>query len=152
MSAKRLERYEWNAERVRALRQHMGLTQRQFATELDTEQQRISEWERGLHHPSRITAKLLSLVAERSGFVYADSSPGAAPSGETLEEFRQRPVADLGLSPRAVEALSEADLVQVGQLLDLLDQGSDALLAVPYFGRRSLDELKARLAERGLRY
>jgi transcriptional regulator with XRE-family HTH domain len=152
MRPKRSARYEWTAERVRALREHLGLTQQQFADELGTEQQRISEWETGMHHPSRITATLLSLVAERSGFVYPDAGAKTFPSGETLEQFRRRPVADLGLNPRAVAALKGAGLTEVGQVLDLLAQGSSRLLAVSDFGRRSLDELRARLAERGLRY
>ena len=152
MSAKRTERYEWTAERVSALRQHLGLTQRQFAEELGTEQQRISEWETGMHHPSRITATLLALVAERSGFTYPDARPRRAINGETLEAFRQRPVAELGLRPRAMGALKQAGLTEVGQVLDLLAEGSGGLLAVPDFGRRSLQELKNKLAERGLRY
>jgi transcriptional regulator with XRE-family HTH domain len=152
MSAKRTERYEWTAERVSALRQHLGLTQRQFAEELGTEQQRISEWETGTHHPSRITATLLALVAERSGFTYPDTRPKRAIRGETLEAFRQRPVAELGLRPRAATALKKAGLTEVGQVLDLLAEGSGGLLAVPDFGRRSLQELKNKLAERGLRY
>jgi transcriptional regulator with XRE-family HTH domain len=152
MSAKHPGRYEWNAGRVRALRQHMGLTQQKFAEELGTEQQRVSEWETGMHHPSRITTTLLSLVAERSGFVYAEPAEETVTRGETLEDFRQRPVADLELNPRAVAALSRAGLTEVGQVLDLLAQGGGALLAVPGFGRRSLEELEARLAERGLKY
>ena len=152
MSSKRTERYEWTADRVCALRQHLGLTQRQFADELGTEQQRISEWETGQHQPSRITATLLSMVAERSGFVYADASPKTISNGETLEAFRARPVSDLGLSPRAVIALRRAGLTEIGQVLALLAEGNSALLAVPDFGRRSLEQLKSKLAEHGLRY
>jgi hypothetical protein len=37
-------------------------------------------------------------------------------------------------------------------VLALLAQGNNALLAVPDFGRRSLEQLKAKLDERGLRY
>jgi transcriptional regulator with XRE-family HTH domain len=152
MSGKRTGRYEWDAARVYALRQHLGLTQRQLAEELGTEQQRVSEWETGLHQPSRITATLLSLVAERSGFTYPDPGIAAPINGETLEAFRRRSVSDLGLSPRAVAALRRAGLTEVGQVLAMLDQGSSALLAVPDFGRRSLEQLRARLAEQGLRY
>jgi transcriptional regulator with XRE-family HTH domain len=152
MSAKRPARHEWTAERIYALRQHLGLTQRQFAEELDTEQQRVSEWETGVHHPSRITATLLSLIAERNRFVYPDTRARSPHSGETLEQFRQRPIADLGLSRRAVAALSQAGLTEVGQVLDLLAQGSVKLLAIPDFGRRSLEELRAKLFARGLRY
>jgi transcriptional regulator with XRE-family HTH domain len=146
------ERYDWTATRVQALRQHLGLTQRQLAEELGTEQQRISEWETGVHRPSRITTTLLSLLAERGGFTYPDSGPQTAIDGETLEEFRRRPVADLGLPERTVAALERAGLTEVGHVLDRLALGSQALLAAPDFGRRSLEALKARLAERGLRY
>lgn len=152
MSAKRTPRQEWTAARVLALRQHLGLTQRQFAAELGTEQQRISEWETGMHQPSRITATLLSLVAERSRFLYPDPGPRTGIDGETLRAFRQRPVTDLGLSPRAVAALKQARLTEIGQVLVLMDQGNSALLAIPDFGRRSLEQLKSKLAERGLRY
>ncbi len=152
MSAKRLERYQWTAVQVRALREYMGLTQRQFADEINTEQQRISEWETGQHLPSRLTATLLSMVAERSGFVYAGPSQTPDTQGMTLEEFRHRPVAELGLSPRAITALKQVDLTEIGQVLDLLAQGDGELLAVPDFGRRSLSELKSRLAEHGLQY
>lgn len=152
MGIKRPERFEWTAERVRALRQHMGLSQRQFAEELNTEQQRISEWETGLHRPSRITVTLLSMVAERSGFVYAGPTQTSAMTGATLKEFRHRPVSGLGLSSRATTALRQADLIEIGQVLDLLAQGGSELLAVSNFGRRSLNELKARLVEHGLKY
>jgi transcriptional regulator with XRE-family HTH domain len=128
------------------------MTQSQFAEELGTEQQRVSEWETGVHQPSRITAKLLSLIAERSGFVYPDESAPPGTIGETMEEFRQRPVSDLDLSPRAVVALARADVTGVGQVLDLLAKGDGALLAVRGFGRRSLEELKRHLGDRGLRY
>ncbi len=152
MSAKRAERYKWKAERVRALRQHMGLTQRQFADEINTEQQRVSEWETSSHLPSRLTVTLLTMIAERSGFDYTDPDSQADRDGITLEEFRHLPVTELELSPRATAALKQAGLTEIGQVLDLLAQGSAHLRAVPDFGRRSLDELKSRLGERGFSY
>jgi DNA-binding transcriptional regulator YiaG len=63
-------RQEWDAKRIRALREHMGMTQQQMADELEVRQQTISEWETGVHKPHRSTQKTLSLVAERAGFVY----------------------------------------------------------------------------------
>lgn len=70
--AKRKLKYEvpWNPERVKALRAHMGLTQSQFAEELGTLQQTVSEWECGYHTPKGTSVKLLQLVAERAGFAY----------------------------------------------------------------------------------
>ena len=71
----------WDAQQLRALREHMGLTQQQMAEELGTRQQTISEWETGRYQPRGASARLLSMVAERAGFEY---SAGPAPRpGET---------------------------------------------------------------------
>ncbi|PDV98636.1 hypothetical protein A9Q02_14740 [Candidatus Chloroploca asiatica] len=69
---KRTSRQTWDPQRIRALREHMGMTQQQMADELEVRQQTISEWETGIHKPHRSTQKTLSLVAERAGFVYGE--------------------------------------------------------------------------------
>ena len=69
----------WDAGRVKALRQHLGLTQEQLANEMGTRQQTISEWETGLYRPRGLSERLLSLVAERAGFEY---DAGGEPSEE----------------------------------------------------------------------
>ena len=61
---------QWSKEEVRALRQHLNLTQARLAEELGTRQQTISEWETGMYRPRGASATLLSIVAERSGFTY----------------------------------------------------------------------------------
>jgi DNA-binding XRE family transcriptional regulator len=61
----------WNADLIRGLRHHMGLTQAQMADELGVRQQTISEWETNFYMPSRATSKYLTLVAERAGFLYS---------------------------------------------------------------------------------
>ena len=60
----------WNSGMIKALRQHMGLSQGELADELGVRQQTISEWETGAYVPSRSTSKHLGLVAERAGFPY----------------------------------------------------------------------------------
>ena len=67
-------RIEWNSERIKALRQHLGLTQREMADELGTRQQTISEWELGQYEPRGASARILSIVAERGKFKY-DAEP-----------------------------------------------------------------------------
>jgi DNA-binding transcriptional regulator YiaG len=73
----RRSRQEWDARRIKALREHMGMTQQQMADELEVRQQTISEWETGTHKPHRSTQKTLSLVAERAGFAYQIETDGA---------------------------------------------------------------------------
>jgi DNA-binding transcriptional regulator YiaG len=68
--SRRRARQEWDAQRIRALREHMKMTQQQMADELEVRQQTISEWETGIHKPHRSTQKTLSMVAERAGFAY----------------------------------------------------------------------------------
>jgi DNA-binding transcriptional regulator YiaG len=63
-------RPEWDAGRVRALRQHLGLTQAALSSELGVRQQTVSEWETGVYCPRGAAARLLRIVAERAGFAY----------------------------------------------------------------------------------
>jgi len=67
-------RVAWDAGKVRALRQHLGLSQVALAEELGTRQATISEWEHGLYQPRGASARMLGLLAERAGFEYGDSS------------------------------------------------------------------------------
>ncbi len=60
----------WDGELVKALRDHMGLTQAEFADELGVRQPTVSEWETGAYAPKRSSSRLLSLIAERAGFAY----------------------------------------------------------------------------------
>lgn len=70
---RRQAKYAWEPTTIKALREHMHLTQREMADELEVRQQTISEWETGLHTPHRSTQKTLSMVAERAGFHYEDN-------------------------------------------------------------------------------
>ena len=69
---RRSVKYTWEPGLIRALREHMGYTQRELADHLEVRQQTISEWETGLHTPHRSTQKTLTMVAERAGFNYED--------------------------------------------------------------------------------
>ena len=70
MEQRKKGKRQWSKEDVRALRQHLNLTQAKLAEELGTRQQTISEWENGMYRPRGASATLLSIVAERSGFTY----------------------------------------------------------------------------------
>jgi DNA-binding transcriptional regulator YiaG len=67
-------RRQWDSRHIRALRSHLGLTQREMADRLGTRQQTISEWEKGLYRPRGASSTLLSIVAERAQFEYRPDS------------------------------------------------------------------------------
>ena len=79
---RRKVKYTWEPAAIRALREHMGLTQREMADELEVRQQTISEWETGLHTPHRSTQKTLNMVAEHAGFRYEASLKPQEPPSE----------------------------------------------------------------------
>ena len=61
----------------------------------------------------------------------------------------EKPLAELNLSARAIEALAKAGMTTVGQVLTKLGEGEAALLAVEGFGRKSLIDLKKQLRQLG---
>jgi DNA-binding transcriptional regulator YiaG len=61
---------EWDAEGVRALRQHLGLTQEELSARLGMRQQTVSEWEVGKHRPRGASRTLLTTIAEQAAFSY----------------------------------------------------------------------------------
>ena len=67
---------EWDAERVRALRRHLKMTQEELGADLGTRQQTISEWETGMYRPRGTSVTLLNMVAERAGFRYRAGGGG----------------------------------------------------------------------------
>ena len=61
---------KWDSDKVRALRNHLNITQTEMAQQLGTRQQTISEWEQGMYKPRGASSTLLTIVAERANFKY----------------------------------------------------------------------------------
>lgn len=74
-------RPQWDREGIRALRRHLGLTQREMAQRLGARQQTISEWEIGLYKPRGASSTLLSIIAEQAKFKYQ-----AAPASKEIKK------------------------------------------------------------------
>ncbi len=68
----RRRRPVWDAEQVRALREHLEMTQQELARELNVRQQTVSEWETGQYRPRGASDRMLSVVAERAAFRYGE--------------------------------------------------------------------------------
>jgi len=61
----------------------------------------------------------------------------------------ERPIEELALGTRATDALAKANIINVGQALELMAQSEAAILAVDGFGRKSLADLKKKLRQLG---
>jgi large subunit ribosomal protein L31 len=61
----------------------------------------------------------------------------------------QRPISELELGARPIEALKKAGITEVGQFLAKLAEGEAAALAIEGFGRKSLIDIKKKLRALG---
>lgn len=68
---------------------------------------------------------------------------------EELKGSPERPIVDLGLPSRANEALKAAGIENVGQFLEKLSGGNEAVLAIAGFGQASLTAAKKKLRSLG---
>jgi len=68
---------------------------------------------------------------------------------EELKGSPVRLIEELGLAARAVEALKSAGIENVGQFLEKLNGGNEAMLAISGFGQASLTAAKKKLRSLG---
>ena len=68
---------------------------------------------------------------------------------EELKGSPERSIEELGLSGRAVEALKNGGITNVGQFLEKLNGGNEAVLAISGFGQASLTAAKKKLRSLG---
>jgi DNA-directed RNA polymerase subunit alpha len=81
-----------------------------------------------------------------AGFTQSEGDQ-ASGSGQAIpDEILNKPLLDLGLSPRVLNALRSRQIERVGQVLTA---DPEQLLSIRNFGPRSLTELREKLAEFG---
>ncbi len=59
------------------------------------------------------------------------------------------PIEELELTVRAYNCLKRAGITKVGEILKRMEKGEEEMLAIRNFGKKSLDELVEKLAQRG---
>ncbi len=64
-------------------------------------------------------------------------------------EIYETPIENLDLTVRVFNSLKRTGITSVGEVLDMLEKGEEAMLSIRNFGEKSLDELKDRLQEKG---
>ena len=66
----------------------------------------------------------------------------------TYPPLYDKPIEELDLSVRVFNSLKRTGITSVGDVLDMLNRGPDAMLAIRNFGEKSLDELEQKLREK----
>ncbi len=64
-------------------------------------------------------------------------------------EAAETPIENLDLSVRVFNSLKRTGITNVGDVLELLDKGEEAVMSIRNFGEKSLDELRDKMREKG---
>ena len=71
-------------------------------------------------------------------------------SGSRLtSEVAETPVESLDLSVRVFNSLKRTGIITVGDVLELLEKGDQAVMSIRNFGEKSLEELRLKMREKG---
>ncbi|MBW4437074.1 MAG: DNA-directed RNA polymerase subunit alpha [Pleurocapsa minor GSE-CHR-MK-17-07R] len=106
--------------------------------------------EDALSQSAQIMMKHLTPIA---GVDFAGYAAQMDMGGDEIENDRQsqlyeKPIEELDLSVRVFNSLKRTGITTIGDVLDMLDRGQDAMLAIRNFGEKSLDELVSKLKEK----
>jgi DNA-directed RNA polymerase subunit alpha len=69
--------------------------------------------------------------------------------GRLTSEIFDTPIENLDLSVRVFNSLKRAGIVTVGEVLELLEKGEDAIMSIRNFGEKSMDELVEKMTDKG---
>lgn len=115
----------------------------------------IEIWTDGTMKPEEAlsrSAQVLMAHIRDIGGVTEESLMVAATEEEpvhTASETYETPIENLDLSVRVFNSLKRTGITNVGEVLDMLEKGPEAMLSIRNFGEKSLDELKDQLKEKG---
>ncbi|MBA4374614.1 MAG: DNA-directed RNA polymerase subunit alpha [Anaerolinea sp.] len=91
-----------------------------------------------LRYISGISEETLILGAEKE-----------ASGSHLTSEAAETPIENLDLSVRVFNSLKRTGITNVGDVLELLEKGEEAVMSIRNFGEKSLDELRDKMREKG---
>src|SRR5260221_1567621 len=108
--------------------------------------------EEAMAEAAKILMTHLGIIAGVEPGVFTDQKPKTAEPDELnwidSEKFNT-PIETLDLSVRVFNSLKRTGITTIGEVLEMLDRGPDAMLAIRNFGEKSLDELVQRFKAKG---
>jgi len=110
--------------------------------------------EDALSQAAQILIKHLTVVGGIQELAFSDLAldmpePLSEAATGKKRELYEKPIEELDLSVRVFNSLKRTGITTVGDVLDMLDRGADAMLAIRNFGEKSLDELVEKLQAKG---
>jgi DNA-directed RNA polymerase subunit alpha len=113
-------------------------------------------WTDGAISPEKALSTSAKMLMEHLRYVAGISEETLAltiekeVSGSHLtSEVAETPVESLDLSVRVFNSLKRTGITTVGDVLELLEKGDQAVMSIRNFGEKSLEELRAKMQEKG---
>ena len=79
----------------------------------------------------------------------ASLTEAAEEGGRLTSEIIETPIENLDLSVRVFNSLKRTGITTIGEVLELLEKGDEAVMSIRNFGEKSLDELRDKMREKG---
>ena len=113
-------------------------------------------WTDGTVRPEEAMSTAAGILIEHLRHIagVTEITLGPAPKEELGDsrlssEVYDTPIENLDLSVRVFNSLKRAGITTVGEVMELLDKGQDAVMSIRNFGDKSMDELVEKMQEKG---
>ncbi|HEX6306105.1 MAG TPA: DNA-directed RNA polymerase subunit alpha [Anaerolineales bacterium] len=91
-----------------------------------------------LRHLAGVSEETLTAIAEEE-----------EEASRLTSEMIETPIENLDLSVRVFNSLKRTGITTVGEVLELLEKGDEAVMSIRNFGEKSLEELRSKMREKG---
>jgi DNA-directed RNA polymerase subunit alpha len=115
----------------------------------------LEVWTDGTIRPNEALSQAAQILVTHLRLVAGVSEEVAPLETEEIEEeegipreIYETPIEQLDLSVRVFNSLKRTGITSVGEILEMLERGEDAMLTIRNFGEKSLVELKDKLREK----
>ncbi|NTU75456.1 MAG: DNA-directed RNA polymerase subunit alpha [Anaerolineaceae bacterium] len=105
--------------------------------------------EKALGHASKIMMDHLRFISGISEETLMMGVEKEIAGSRLTSEAAETPIENLDLSVRVFNSLKRTGITTVGDVLDLLEKGDEAVMSIRNFGEKSLDELRQKMREKG---
>jgi DNA-directed RNA polymerase subunit alpha len=113
-------------------------------------------WTDGTFSPEEALSTAAKILIDHLRHLAGISEETLAILTEHVEEGRgltsemiETPIENLDLSVRVFNSLKRTGITTVGEVLELLEKGEEAVMSIRNFGEKSLDELRQKMQEKG---
>jgi DNA-directed RNA polymerase subunit alpha len=105
--------------------------------------------EKALGGASKILIDHLRFISGISEEILAISTEKEVVAGHLTSEAAETPIENLDLTVRVFNSLKRTGITTVGDVLELLEKGDEAVMSIRNFGEKSLEELRLKMHEKG---